>query len=61
MEKDDILRGIGCFVVAVSWLAVPVLCGVSFILWTPFVSIILSLATLLEVACVTIDLYHDKL
>ena len=61
MEYDDIFRGIGCFVVAVCILAVPVLCGVSFLLWSPFISVILSLATLLEIMWVTIDLYHDKL
>ena len=58
---DDIFRAIGCFVIAVLFLAIPVLCGVSFFLWSPFVSVILSLITLLEVGWVAFDLYYDDI
>lgn len=54
---NDILKGIGSFVLSLILIAVPILCGISFFVWPSFVAGLLAIISTCELIILGVCLY----
>lgn len=56
---DDILKGIGSFVLSLALVAIPILFGISFFIWHAFITGIFAILSTCEIIVLGVCLYFS--